>query len=240
MKRRKGTGVRCSFVFEETGETCRAWAVRESVEDEDGPRCFLHRGTAEQRSQRARRAGQLGAVKRRGEIETAPRLSGLDPGVTLAQLMPILYDALTARYEHDGSIDHGTRLAGVGTLLSGWPRIMRSDPEACRDLLRRAIPPEILTVEMLDTERVYKELRRSWNEVDGLRWSDLKGLYVAQYPAWMLAPWEDRVRIQRSRPAPIPPELAPVRRLPDGRPILERTGAFPLVLEEDDSELVHA
>jgi len=232
-RRPRGLGRHCEHVSEETGEQCKAWAMKATYEDERGPRCRLHSMSPEEVSAAARHAARKSAVVRHADTEAATRLSGLDPGVTLGQLMPILREALTARLE-TGERDWNAALSACGTLLAGWPRFLRSSPEECRELLRRAIPPEILSDELLDTRRVYRELRVCWDDLDGLRWSGLRGLYVAEYPAWMVAPWEDARAIQKSRPADVPPDRAPVRQLPDGRPALLREGELPFLLPVED------
>jgi hypothetical protein len=173
------------------------------------------------------------ATKRRGDVEAAPRLSGLDPGVTLAELLPVIREALVAKFEYTGEANWNVRLAAVGTILSAFPREMRRSPEDCSELIRRAIPPESRSPELEDARKVYAAMREAWDSVDSLRWSDLKGLWVAPYPAFMIAPFENAAKIQRSRPKPIPPERAPVKRTPAG-PVLERVGKLPLVVPEEE------
>lgn len=47
---------------------------------------------------------------------------------------------------------------------------------------------------------------------------------TSPYPVHMIAPWENAEQVQRSRPAPIPPDTAPILRLPDHRVALKRPG----------------
>lgn len=85
---------------------------------------------------------------------------------------------------------------------------------------------------------VYTAMRREWDALPS--WHPVKGLYVKEYPPYMIAPWEDPAAVQGERPEPIPPEEAQrdglVRRLGDGRALLERDGALPLLLSADERE----
>jgi hypothetical protein len=231
-KRTPRAGARkCEYEWEDDPDrSCGAYALRDS----DPPRCRIHSMTPEEVSAASRRAAARSAVVRHGDVESAPRLSGLDPGVTLAELLPIIREALAAKFDYTNEIDWNTRLAAVGTLLSAFPREYRRTPEDCAELIRRAIPPEIRSPEMEDARKVYAALRESWDAIDGLRYSALKGLWVARYPAWCIAPFEDARKIQGSRPKPVPPKRAPVMKLPDGRVAVERTGQAPLVVPVEE------
>ena len=86
---------------------------------------------------------------------------------------------------------------------------------------------------MKDAERAFAALRAGWLQVDGLRWSKLVGLFVAPFPAFMFAPWENAAKIQGSRPKPIAPDRAPVKLTPAG-PVLERADKLPVVLPTEE------
>jgi hypothetical protein len=244
MTRVRGLGRQCGHVNPETGEQCKAWALRATFEDRDEddalPLCRVHHvleSEGEEGLSRAMsRMAKRGGVVRRGETEASPRLSGLDPELRFADVAPILHEALTARHEYTHEIDHNARLAAIGTLLSAWPKYLRTSPVECKQLLPDAIPEEILTPEMLDVERSYRELRASWDELDGLRWSKLKGLYMKPYPAWMIAPWENADRIQRSRPK----SSADVLHLPNDDVAVKRPGKLPALIPVEEEDAVWA
>jgi len=177
-----------------------------------------------------RRMANKQAIQRKGEVEAHPRTSGLDPNITLAEVLAVVRPALTATFSHDESPDWGARLAAAGTLLAAFPRYLRETPERVRELLSAAVPPELLDAERLDAGRAYRELRAEWDHLDGLRWGQLKGLYVKPYPAYMIAPWENAAHIQASQPTP----EGTVRQLPDGRHFLERAGELARLLVEEE------
>jgi hypothetical protein len=74
----------------------------------------------------------------------------------------------------------------------------------------------------MDANRVFRAMRDEWDALDGLEWNELRGLVVRPYPPFMIGPTENAVKVQASRPAPIAPDCAPVRRLSDGRAALLR------------------
>jgi hypothetical protein len=172
---------------------------------------------------------------RRSEVEPAPQLSGLDPGITLGQVMDVVRPALTATLPTNEP-DWAARLCAAGILLAGFPRYLRDSPEKVKELLRATIPGEVYDEVRMHADLVFAAMRHEWDELDGLGWSDLKGLVVKPYPAFMIAPHENAARIQRSRPQPPQGLLDRVRRLATGQHVLDRDGSVPLLLEEVDPD----
>jgi len=196
--------VRCTFVKED-GEQCQAASLKElrdRPEEEGGPRCVQHSKTAEERSDFAREMARRSAIKRRGDASAAPKLSGLDGDITHRELCSILSDALVATDPVTGEPLWGVRLAAVASLVSAYPAHYRKDPEETAALIKRLVPDEMRSSQMEDAREVYKALRREWDEIDSLRWDDVKGLYRKPYPAWCIAPFENAQRIQASQAKP--------------------------------------
>lgn len=241
-RKRRGAAVRCSAVRED-GDPCRAYALVSTYDSEEGPRCRTHAMTAEQRSRMASRMGNKRALQRRSETEAKPR-SDLQPHITLEEVLQVVAPALTAEDHWTGEALWGVRLAAAGTLLAAFPRYYRETPEKVNQLLRQLLPEHVYDSERMKAEKVFASLRASWLQLEGLRWSNIQGLYTKPFPSWCLEPWlSDReVReLQRSRPAPVAPDRAPVRHLPGGIVALERPHApmFMLPLEEpDESDIV--
>jgi hypothetical protein len=229
-RRARGMGRQCEHVNPETGEQCRAWGLHSTFEDQDGPRCRIHALTPDELSREASRMARANAALRRAEVEATPR-SGLDPGISLAGVLEVIRPALTATLPA-GEADWSARLAAAGTLLAGFARYYRETPEKVNELLREAIPEEAYD-ERMNASRVYLNMRAEWDKLDGLRWSDLTGLYVKPYPAWMIGPHEEAAKVQQSRPKPISPARAEARiiRLPDGEVAIRRDGQLPRLLE---------
>jgi hypothetical protein len=233
-KKPRGDKVQCEAV-KENGEQCRGFALVESYDSPDGPRCRVHAMSAEERSASSRRMAARSAVRRHNDLDAAPRLSGLEGTVTLAEVLFVVREALDARFPITHEEDWGTRLAACGTLLSAFPRDMRRTPGEIRDLIRVAVPEEVRTPEMEDAARVYKELRAKWDSLDGIRWSDLKGLYVLPYPEWCIAPFENRYYLQGKQTRP----RGKVKRGLDGSVSLEREEQFPLLVPSEEPPAEH-
>jgi hypothetical protein len=230
----KRPGRKCEHVSDE-GKQCRAWARRDS----EPPRCALHALTPEQRTLRSQLAASASALKRRGDAEPEGG-SGLDLGLNLEDIVRVVTPALEATFEHDGRPDWGARLCAAGVLVAAFPRQYRQTPERVRELLDRILPANVRNAEQIEAEKVYRAMRREWDELPA--WSELRGLYVKPYPAYMVAPFEDAAAVQRERPADVPLEQAPVLRLPNGRVALKRTNDLPLLLDvaEDEGGYVRA
>lgn len=234
MKRRPGTR-KCEYVNDE-GVQCRAYALR----DVDPPRCSIHSMSPEQRKARSHRAASVSALRRRANVEPKVR-SGLDCDLFLEDVVAVIRPALEATFDHDGSPDYSARLAAAGTLLAAFPRQYKETPEKVRELLERVLPEPVSDAERMKSERVYRAMRREWDELPS--WHPIRGLYVKRYPSYMVAPWENAEQIQKQRPADVPADRASVRQLEGGRAILERPGGLPLLLEpevEDDGGMIRA
>jgi hypothetical protein len=146
-----------------------------------------------------------------------------------------------------GEPDWSARLAAAGTVLIAFPRQYRDTPEHVRELLQEALPSEVLDQvgmrERLDAERALGALRAEWLRLP--KWSETRGLYCVPFPRAYVPPWLDYDKVCREEiPPDIPPDEAPVRRLPDGRVILDRgAGSLPMMLEPvqpDDSGFLRA
>lgn len=241
--RRKRSARQCEQQLE-NGERCTAHALTEErresqgIEDDAPYLCRIHQLAADGNlSKVQRRAALASGAARRREVEASSRLSGLDPKVTLVQVLDVVRPALTATLL-TSEPDWSARLCAAGVLLAAFPRYLRNSPEQVNELLRQAIPAEVYD-ERMTADTVYRNMRHEWDQLDGLGWSDLRGLVVRPYPPFMVGPHEDAARIQASRPAP-PPD-AKVRRLPTGQHVLDRgPRELPLLLEpvEHDSGLV--
>jgi hypothetical protein len=93
----------------------------------------------------------------------------------------------------------------------------------------------------LTAERVYREMRREWIELQGVRVGPdrdnarpITRLYVAPFPRYMVAPWEDYEAVWRAElPDPTPLDQAPAETLPDGTVLYRRPGQLPVVIEPD-------
>jgi len=230
----RGEKIQCS-VIKESGEQCKCFALVDSYDDLDGPKCRVHAMTLEERKAESKKMAARSAVRRHGDIRSAPRLSGLGEAVTLAEVLSVVRDALEATFPITHEADWGTRLAACGTLLSAFPRDMRRTRDEVRDLLRAVVPDEVRTAEMEDAARVYKELRAKWDSVDGVRWSDLKGLYVLPYPEWSIGVFENRYQLQGKRRRP----KGKVKHGLDGSVSLEREGQFPLLVPREEPPAEH-
>jgi hypothetical protein len=240
--RRKGFGRQCEEILK-NGQRCTAHALTAERREELGIEesapwlCRIHQHAADGNlSAVQRRAALASGAARRREVEASSRLSGIDPGVTLAQVLEVVRPALTATLV-TGEPDYSARLCAAGVLLAAFPRYLRDSPERVNELLRQAIPAEVYD-ERMEADTVYLNMRHEWDQLDGLGWSSLKGLVVKPYPPFMIGPHEDAVRIQRSRPQPPEDLRERVRRLSSGQHVLERDGDFPLLLDEDDGGLI--
>jgi hypothetical protein len=78
----------------------------------------------------------------------------------------------------------------------------------------------------LTAQSVYTAMREEWDALR-IRHHPVIGIYVARYPGYMIAPWEDR---QGRPPFPAEPD-GTLERTADGRLILHRDGFKPLHLE---------
>lgn len=227
----KGDRVHCAQLTAE-GKPCRAYALIETYEDEDGPKCRTHSMSAEERSAHSRRMAQKSVAVRHDQKKVAPRASGISPDVSHRELLEIVADALQAT-DFLGAPDHAVRTLACVALLSGFRDYYSRDPEQVEALLRQIVPREVYDADRMKATEVYREARAAWDRVDGLRWSDLKGLWIAPYPPSLIGPHEDARKTNGRRPRPISPERAAVKRTPVG-PVLERAGSFPLVLPEEE------
>lgn len=220
-----------------SGDPCKAKALRDS----DPPRCINHARTPEERVEAARKAARRSAEVRRAHAAPRPR-SGLAAGVTIDDVLAIVADGLTATFADAGlpnEADWPTRLLSALALVSLFPPSMRKTPEEAQGALERALPPSIATdpeaAHRLNVSAAYTHARKEWNRLR-LRYSPLIGLYVEEYPPFLIAPWEDRQTVLREeRPPPVPPREAAdlLVRTSSGELYIRRDGALPLLIPED-------
>ena len=231
-RRRADRYTRHCEAVKENGEPCGAWARRDS----DPPRCALHSESVEERAERARKAAAASSFARRSKAE--PRHpNGLRTDVSLADVLKATAPALTAVYEATGEPDWGARLSAVAVLVLSFPRQLRDRPEKVEQLIRDFLPREAADQkgmrERLLADEVYRALRREWDRLP--QWSELRGLYWLPYPRQFVPPWQSYEEVvKRELPPDIAPAEAPVRRLPDGRALLDRRTDPPLLLEPVD------
>lgn len=204
------------------GKPCQAYAIRGN----DPPRCSLHSLSAEERSDRARKAGRARQAIRRSQAEPKPRL-GLSPTVSLEDILRACAPALEATFEHNGEPDWGARLAAAGTLVLSFPRGLRDSPEHVQELLGQILPEHVIEQSGMRERlgKVYYEMRREWDKLK-IRHNPLTGLYIEEYPAAYIAPWEDRRTVLASRQTP----QGNLRRTENGSLLLERQGQPPLLV----------
>jgi hypothetical protein len=223
-----GRGVRCTFVRKDQS-VCRAWATKASIDSEEGARCYLHLGTAEERSARARKAANASGYARRAREEPLPQ-SDLRTGISFLDLYKTLGEALVAVNELGGA-DWSARLAACAVLVLAAPRHYRTTPEEAQQLLARMLPKEVPDPERLKVEAAFKALRAEY-------WSlplphPIRGLVARDTPRQLIAPWEDLTTVERlEKPKDVPLNEADTFTLPNGQVALKRDGAIPVVLDE--------
>jgi len=179
-----------------TGDRCRKRAMRDG-----SGLCWTHSLTEEERKEHGRKMRKARAHKARVATEASENRLGITPDVTLDQILRVCTQALGAKFEHDGSPDHGARLTACAVLLNVFPRTLRATPEAARSLLHALLDGtrhEALADR--ETSDQFKALRREWYEVR-TRCTDLGELYIEPVPAWMIPPGETRADVMR-REAP--------------------------------------
>lgn len=235
----RGMGVKCGFVRDE-GSQCGAWARRDTIDSDEGPRCVLHQGDAAARSARARRAALASSQKRHANIRPLEQAELVTP-LSLGDLYKVVSEALVATTEL-GTPDHSARLAAVAVIVLAAPRHYRQTPEDVRELLRRFLPKETaLDPDRINVEETFRRLRAEWWSLP--RWHPVRGLVARDLPRRFVLPWEDYTDVVKAEaPRDVPPAQADVLHLPDGQVALRRPGEVLRVLEsvEDDGGLVRA
>jgi hypothetical protein len=156
--------------------------------------------------------------------------------------LAVAADGLDATFADQGLpnvADYSTRMLSALVILNTlkapeW----RKSAEQAQAALETALPARVRndpeTLRRMKVERLYREAREAWYEQRVRVSSDLARIVTDPVPPWLIAPWEDRTKVLREAPAPIPIEERPVRRLPSGQYLLERPGAEPLFLRVDE------
>jgi hypothetical protein len=122
--------------------------------------------------------------------------------------------------------------SSAAVLVQVFPQYSRATLNDVRESLERNLPTSALQQqgmkERLDALRAYKDLRREWDELN-VRHDPLTGLYVAPYPPWAIASWEDAAEVQKGAPKP----EGRLERTAGKQLILHREHRVPLLIEED-------
>jgi hypothetical protein len=182
---------RCEGVSK-SGSQCKAWAKN------DSEFCWFHAMTPAERLAAARRGGLTTAAKKREAKSGSPR-SGLQPHVSLEEILRVCTSGLSATYADVGlpaEVDWATRLLSLVVLMSVFPKQYRATPEEAAALLHRVLPEAQLPASTEDetkklVQKSYEEAREAWRQERG-QVAALRGLYTDEaYPKDLLGAWEN-------------------------------------------------
>lgn len=238
----RGNGVKCEYTYPDdhptkAGEQCNAWATKASLEGEDGPRCYLHSKTAEQRQAHARKAAKASAAHRHGRAAPLPQ-SDIRTGVSLGQLYATLSEALTATNEL-GHPDWSARLAACAVLVLAEPNYFRQTPEEAQALLARMIPANAaIDPDRVHVQEAFRRLRAEWWSLPA--YHPIRGLVARPLPRRFVLPFEDYTTVVRNEePKDVPLEEVEHLKMPSGKVAIRHDGLWHELPEAGSDEVEH-
>jgi hypothetical protein len=176
------------------GRFCGKW----TTEATGWETCYQHSVSEAEWKAAARRGGLAAAAKKREAKSGSPR-SGLQPHVSLEEVLQVCTSGLSATFADAGlptEIDWTTRLLSILVLIGVFPRQHRAKPEEAAALIHRVLSEKQLPASTEDetkklVQKSYEQAREAWRQERGMV-AALRGLYTDErYPKDLVAPWED-------------------------------------------------
>lgn len=191
--------VKCEAITK-SGAQCRAVAMHGT----DPPRCNTHSKTPEELREHVAKMGRARQHQRRVERDASEDHAWVAEGITKADILRVCSEALGATFhapgsDIDGTPDWSARLTGAATLLACFPRSLRSTPDDAKALLQDILSgtKHEQVAKKIDPAEAYKALRAEWFD-SCARYDELRGLYAAQVPVFMLGPGETRAEVMKA------------------------------------------
>jgi hypothetical protein len=183
-----------------SGEPCKGYALPGKTV------CFAHVRTGEAASEHARKAQAAQARSRRAKKLNA---NALRKDVTEARALDIAARCLSGvPLDQPDSVrnylgpkhltDEGVYVGLMILLVLTGPH---ATPSAARSALEEAIPPSLRPSYMPPPEDVYRAGRAEWRKAS-VMYGETLGLFVAEYPPNLYAPWESPDEVLRNEPLP--------------------------------------
>jgi hypothetical protein len=169
----------------------------------DPPRCLTHSRSPEELTEHLKRMGKARQQQRRVQADASERTSALAEGASLEDVLRVCTQGLKATFHAPGSDIHGTpdigaRLAAAALLLQVFPKSLRSTPADAAAILRDlASATEHKGLVKVNPSDAYRSLRSEWFDVCA-RYSEVRGLYAAEVPLFMIGPGESRAEVIRN------------------------------------------
>jgi len=157
----------------------------------------------EELREHTRQMGVARQHRRRVAAEANEHNRGIAPNVSLADIVTVCKHAFGATFDAPGSDIHGqpdwsARLAAAATLVALFPRALRTTPQDAKALLRDVLADtEHEQLAERDPSEWYRALRREHFDACA-RYDDLRGLYAAEIPSWLVGPGETKAEIMRT------------------------------------------
>jgi hypothetical protein len=148
-----------------------------------------------------RKKGELARIARKREqADASESVSGVTPGVTLADILKACVPALDATFPHDGSPDYGARLSACAILLSCFGRTLRNTPEDTIAIMRAIFTgtKHEALIEVDPTEP-FRALRAEWYQTR-VQVDSLGTIFIEALPHWTIGPGESRSQIEKNEP----------------------------------------